>query len=227
MSVSPKYTNELAVLSAWVAMLLPWSVSTHGEPYEFAGESPESSILFVRLPLVELQFRSPVTFEQFRVSPTPAELLDESYPGIELVADVFVADPGSATLAYDGMLQWASLVWGLGALAFLAALVFSVVLYLRELRVTAALPVGPARLMGLLLGTGTLAVTIASVLLFLERGSVGTPVPVGVPVTAALAVVLLRSDTPDLDALAEKREQADLTDDDSQADGQGSAGDDG
>ena len=209
MWVRSEYANELAVLSAWVAMLVPWAVSTH--THETVGGDIENGIFFLRFPLFELQLRSP-GFIEIDGELVPAdeiiaegERFVDAYPGTELAGDVFVTTPPTSLAFYDGALWQASLLWTVAAAAFATAFVFSLVLYFREERVVERLPVAPVRLMGALLGVGALGTAGASVLYYLERDMVGTPIPIGVLVIGALALVLLRTKQiePTEDAVSE------------------------
>lgn len=189
MWVRSEYANELAVLSAWLAVVVPWSGARHTETE--AGLASE--VTFLRFPLLELQFRDPAVIE---VDGDRQEvgILADSYPGTELFGNVFVTSPVSSLGFYSGTLWGATLLWAVAALAIGLAFAFSLALYTREERVAAALPVSPVRLMGGLLAVGALGAAGASGLHYLARDTVGFPIPAGVLVIAGLAAMLLRTE---------------------------------
>lgn len=195
--VRSEYASEFAVLSAWLAMVLPWNVV-----YHTSVPTPlrDSEIAIVRLSIVEVQFRTPavITIDGppnatlDSTTRTVAPVLDELFAGSNVVSDVFVTTPVGAITHYDGYLQLGSVAWALGALALLSAFAVSLALYVREDATVARSPVDPVRLIGGLLGAATVAMAAASVLYFLERDVAGTPIPIGVVVMGALATALLR-----------------------------------
>jgi hypothetical protein len=191
MWVRSEYANELAVLSAWLAMFVPWSGATHTEVHS---SGLEGDIIFIRFPFFELQFRTPALVE---VQGTTRELgmLEDTYPGTELFGDTFATTPPSSVLFYDATLWQASLLWLVAAVGFALALLLSLALYFREEWVGATLPVSPVRLMGGLLGVGALGTAGASYFHYLARDTVGFPIPAGVLVVAVLAAVLLRTES--------------------------------
>ncbi len=187
--VDPEYAEEFAVVSAWLAALVPWSLSYHDS-------GPLQSVLIaIRLPVAEVQLRgaSNVTING---DPKDVEaLMAQVYPGAKVGGDLFVTTPPTSALFYDKLaLVWGSLFWTLGGLLVVGAVALSFGLYLREDAVTERIPVDPVRAMGWLLGGATVALVGATVLFFLARGLVGVPVPVGVVVTGILAGVLLGFD---------------------------------
>ena len=194
MWVRSEYTSELAVLAAWVSLLVPWSVAYNGDAPVFGLDNVDATLYFVRFPLFELQFRSDSVIQN-QVEFDIAGLLASQYPGTELFASIYVTTPPTSALFYDGRLALASVVWSVAALAFLCAFGLSIALYLREDAVVARLPVSEVRLMGALLGVGALGAAAASVLHYTQRAVVGTPIPIGVLVIAAFALVLLRIET--------------------------------
>lgn len=160
--VRSEYAGELAVLSAWIAALLPWSVT--------ATRALGGSLLLVRFPLFEVQYRI----------------------GLPLGRAVDVVDPLSAASAQTGTTAATGYdVWTAGALVVAAALSLSLAYYAAEERLEAA-PLDPVRTMGLLLLGGSVLLGAATVSLF--GGFPGLTVPVGVPLTAVLGVVLLLAD---------------------------------
>jgi len=194
MWVRSEYANELAVLSAWLSVFVPWSGATHTQQGTVLGAEVGSDIIFLRFPLVEFQFRSPAVIQSGAERITVDAAVNGAYPGTELFGDVYLTTPPSSVLFYDSTLRQASLLWTAGAVGFALALLLSLALYVREDRVVAALPVSPVQFMGALLGVGALGTAGASVLQFAARDTVGVPVPVGVLVIAVLAAVLLRTE---------------------------------
>lgn len=191
--VKAEYAPELAVLSTWLSMLLPWSVAYHTK-------GPLGSILvFVRFSVFELQLRFPsrVTFDGVPLD--VARALDAVYSGFQVGGNFYVALPPAAALWYDGALAAANAVWTLAALALLAAFVLSLLVYTDESR-TERFPYPYPRLAGGLLGGATAALALATVLMGLEASTVGLPVPVGLVVMAVLSAVLLRVDIVGADA---------------------------
>jgi len=194
MWVRSEYANELAVLSAWLAVFLPWSGATHTQRGTVLGAEVESDIVFLRFPLVELQFRSPAVIQSGAERIEVDAALDTAYSGTELFGDIYLTTPPSSVLFYDSTLRQASLLWMVGAVGFALAVLLSLALYIREDRVVAALPVSAVQFMGALLGIGALGTAGASALHFVARDTVGFPVPVGVLIIAVLAAVLLRTE---------------------------------
>ena len=165
--VQREHAGALAVLSAWLSGLLPWNVTY----------STDGSIwvLFVRFPLFEFQYTSGLG------------------PGIDGASLRTVL---SAIQIQSGQgLESATLVWGGGAVVILAALLLSVVYYADE-SWSDSLSVHPIRLMGGLLGAAAVLFGIATRFVW-TGGFGGTPIPVGVPLVAALAWVLLTAELTD------------------------------
>lgn len=187
--VRSEYAGEFAVISAWIAMVLPWNIVYHPS----VPTNPlESSIAIVRLSIVEIQFRFPAVIEINGETSSAAGVLDQLFAGTHLVSDAFVATPPGAISHYDGYLQLGSVAWMLGALALLCSFAVSVAFYLREDALLERSPADPVRLIGGLLAVATVATAAASVLYFLERNVAGIPIPIGVVVMGALATALLR-----------------------------------
>lgn len=186
--VKSAYASEMAVVSAWLAALVPWS-ATVGTRVQYG------RMFMFRFPLFELQVRAPTrqVFED-QVVTTGAEL-NAAYPGWELLGSVYVANPVTWTLAAgDGALLGGSLAWTLGALLVAVALGLSVAMYVREEATARRLPADEVRVMGTLLAAATLAFAAATVLYGLDRDVMGLPIPVGVLVVGALSVALLRAE---------------------------------
>lgn len=186
--VQSEYAEELAVVSAWIAALLPWSATV--------GARVEGGRLFVlRFPLAEFQFRAPTRVVLPDRTFTAAEVLDAQYPGWQVWGHTYVADPVSAALTYAGAtLQSGSLLWALGAVLVATAVALSVAMYRDEAATALRLPYDPVRVMGVLLGGATVALVAATVLYYQGRAVVGVPIPIGPFVVGALSVALLRAD---------------------------------
>jgi len=194
--VRSEYAGELAVVSAWLSMLLPWNVV-------YQPDAPvNSTVVFFRFSVFELQVRFPFIFEVDGEIATAAEALALEFPGAGLVWGLFVTTPVGAIIHYGEMavdrsgigqyLYWGSLAWAVAAVVLLAAFVVSIALYLREARFEQRSPVDPVRLIGGLLAVATLATAAATVLYALDSEVAGVPIPVGVLLMGGLAVALLR-----------------------------------
>jgi len=164
--VKAEYANELAVLSAWLTVLLPWNVNYTAE---LVGEG---RFLFVRFPLFQVRY-------SFGVPIGRAIRVDSP-----LGAARFQAGGGSLALPY-----W---VWTGAAVVLAGAVALSVVFYLREEWVE-TWPVDPVRLMGAVLGVGTVGLAVATYYLYVQ-GFPGLKLPVGLVLVAALSGVLLTVD---------------------------------
>lgn len=204
MWVRSAYTSELAVLAAWLSVFVPWNVAyfsrevdtfVPGEALDAFGLSgSETTTMFVlRFPFFELQFRDEtLAFNGIGVDITDS--LAGEYPGTALAGEIYLTSPPTSAAFYEGALWYASLLWTLAAVAFALALALSLALYFRTDWTLERLPASEVRVMGALLGLAALGVAGASLLYSLERDVVGTPIPVGVFVVGALAVVLLRTE---------------------------------
>lgn len=202
MWVKSEYAGELAVLSAWVSLLVPWNIVYHTK-------APlESTVYFLRFALFEIQFRAPseITLNATDVGRGVQQvdveaILAQQYPGTNLVGDFFLTTPPTSALFYEtSRLQQAGWVWTVGALCFFAAFVLSLALYFREEAVSERLPLSEVRLMGALLGVGALGTLAATVLYYLQRSVVGFPIPIGALIIGFLAVVLLQTERVNDDA---------------------------
>lgn len=183
--VKAEYAGELAVVSAWIAALVPWSLSLQPN-------GPFGSIFFaVRWPLFELQVRIPATIEGDQ-QPV-ADALADVYPGSALGGGFYVTEPLSGLSHYgsDALIN-GNLAWLVGAAVVLVAVGLSLALYWDEAGTAARLRVDHVRLMAQLLGVATVAFAVASALYWIGPDYIGVPIPVGVLVVGALAVVLAR-----------------------------------
>lgn len=190
MWVRSEYAGELAVLSAWISVLLPWNITYQGS----APPDGLGTVYFFRFAFFEIQFRRPWVFEINGDVTRATEPLDATYAGSQLFGNVFVTTPPSAASFYDGALGQASLLWAGAALVFAAAFLLSLALYFRENAVAERLPVSEVRLMGALLVVGALGTAAASVQYFTTDVTGGIPIPVGVIVVGVLGLVLLQTE---------------------------------
>lgn len=145
--VESDHAGELAVVSAWFAALLPWSVS-------FA-TNEGVSLITVRFPVGMFQFLF----------------------GADLNVDLFVpvwAAPGLE--GSNAALQTGYYVWLAGALVVGVAFLLSLVYYSREATVERRLPVSPVRVMGGLLTLGGGCLLISAVRIFQSAPGVTIPV---------------------------------------------------
>jgi phosphatidylserine synthase len=164
MWVRSEYSGELAVLTTWLSVLIPWNVT-------YVSGVAGGALLFVRFPLFQIRYSF----------------------GVPIAAGITVTDPLSATAFQRGQaLEPVYQLWTVGAAVFAAALVVSAVYYRREAWAE-SWPVDPVRLLGtLLLGTGV--VLAAATYLLLSRGFPGVPIPLGVVFLLLFGGVLLTVD---------------------------------
>ncbi|SHH31556.1 DUF7549 family protein [Halobaculum gomorrense] len=171
--VRSEYAGELAVLSTWVAALLPWNV--------FYGAVAGGTVLFVRFPLFQIRYAF----------------------GVPFVRATSVSSPVSAYLLQSGTsVQVAYGLWLVGALVYLLALAVSLYYYREEERAD-AWATDPVDVLGGLLVAAAVLFFVASVLFpeqFLGigfgvgGGFPGVSIPVGAVLQLALGAVLLRAD---------------------------------
>jgi uncharacterized protein (TIGR04206 family) len=162
--VRAEYAGALAVVSTWLAALVPWNVT-------YSPDVSGGAVLFVRFPFFQIRY----TF------------------GVPLTRRVAVSDPLSAIAFQAGQsIQVAYQVWAVGAGILAVAVAIAVVYYRFEDAVESG-PVDPVRLLGGLLGLSGLALA-ASTYLLATRGFPGVPIPVGVLVLLVLGGVLLTVD---------------------------------
>ncbi len=191
MWVRSRYTSELAVLAAWVSLLVPWNIAYHSSATVEEFPAVEGTVFFLRFAFFELQLREQsVVAGDIRVD-NFAEFLDVQYAGAELFGGLYVTSPPSSAAFYDGTLWQASVLWTVAAVAFGLAFALSLALYFRTEPTTERLPVSEVRLMGGLLGIVTVTLAGSSYLYYLEREVAGTPIPVGLLVIGALSLTLL------------------------------------
>ena len=161
MWVRSEYAGELAVLSAWLCALLPWSVT-----YASSGSNRLVRIHFV------------YAYFQFAPGSPLATVLDNV---VLLTRAGRVANNPSAEFGYQ--------LWVLGAALLTLALATSVVYYRFDRRLEERSPVDPVRVLGgLLVGAG---LPLTGATYFVHGGVVGVTVPVGVVFLLVLGGLLL------------------------------------
>lgn len=178
--VRSEYAGELAVLSTWVAALVPWSV-------QYAPLSGGASLLFVRFPLLQIRYvfgLSLIRGTQVGL-PVPPGVIDVE--GFLVSAIAFQDNPG---------LSQAYWFWAGAALVYLLALAVSLLYYREEERVK-AWRVDPVRLLGGLLVVTAGLLGIASYLAWDAAAFPGAPIPIGVVIVGLLGGVLLSADRRD------------------------------
>lgn len=188
--VRSEYAGELAVLSAWLAALLPWNVT-----YAASIEGLPGSVLFIRFPFVQIRYLFGVPFADATRVTTPIgarELSDPNWANR-------LFDFSSVTAGYD--------VWMVGAVVILVAVLLSFAMYLREAEVEARLPAPSVRVMGGILGVSGLLLTVSTIQFYMEEPFGGIPIPIGLAVLLPLAGLLLTVD------LEEKPDTTDHRDD--------------
>lgn len=162
--VRAEYAGALAVVSTWLAAVVPWNVT-------YSTGVSGGAVLFVRFPFFQVRY-------VFGVPPARR---------------VAVSDPLSAVAFQAGQtIQVAYQAWAVGAGILAVAVVVATVYYRYEAAVEAG-PVDPVRLLGGLVGLAGV-VLVASTYLLATRGFPGVPIPVGVVVLLGLSVVLLTVD---------------------------------
>lgn len=161
MWVRSEYAGELAVLSAWLCALLPWSV----------GYASQGSDRLIRIHFL-------YAFFQFAPGSGLANLLDTTVYVGEAIG---FANDASVSLGYQ--------LWAVGAVVLTLALGLSVAYYRLDERLEARSPVDPVRVMGALLVAA--ALPLAAATYYVHAGSVGVTVPIGVPFCLVLGALLL------------------------------------
>jgi hypothetical protein len=191
--IKEQYAEEVAVLATWIVTVLPWSVAT----VSYAGDAPvESLLVFFRFPLFELQARFPgqIMANGEVIQTIPSEFLTAQYGGVGLLGNVYLGVPVLRLGEVAGLVAVAQVLWSVAALVTLALFVLSVAMYRRESVVRAWLPRDYVTVTRV--GFAVLAVTLAgaTAALAMTDAPYGTPVPIGVVLLGALAVVLWRAE---------------------------------
>lgn len=188
--IKAEYADEFAVVTTWLAAVLPWSVA-------YTTEAPAQSwVFFFRFPIAGLQFRMPTEInvgDQVVDAGVP-ELLADAYGGIGLFGNLHLQVPPLQIGASDGALLAAHALWTLAAVITFIAVVLSVAMYRREDAVRARLPMGYAKLTSIVFGVLALLLAGATAAFAMADAPYGTPVPLGVVIVTAFAVVLWRAE---------------------------------
>ncbi|WP_144902297.1 DUF7549 family protein [Halobellus captivus] len=162
--VRAEYAGALAVVSTWIAALVPWNVT-------YSTGVSGGSVLFVRFPFFQIRY---------------------AY-GVPTARGVSVSDPLSATAFQVGQtIQAAYQVWTVGAAVLALAIAFSVLYYRYEERIESG-PIDPVRLLGGLLTLTGVVLAVATYLL-VTRGFPGLPLPIGVVLLFVFGALLLTVD---------------------------------
>lgn len=167
--VRSEYAGELAVVSAWLAAVIPWNVT-----YATAEGLP-GDILYLRFPFFEVQYL--IGFE-----------IGENQFFLNTIGDAVSQQIGQGVFT-------AYAIWLAGAAFVAVAVLVSVAYYVEEDRVEAG-PVDPVRLIGGLL-TVAGVVLAAATYLFVTRGIPGYPIPLGTVLLLVLGGILLTVDRRD------------------------------
>lgn len=173
--VDSEYAGALAVLAAWLSVLLPWSFSLRTG--RLLGEN--ASLVVVRFPFAMVQFLFGPEIQGF----------DTLVPAWE--APWFPAD-APPSLADFTTVSNAYTVWLAGATVLMIAFAFSLVYYARDEIIETRAPVDPVPIMGVLLAVGGGALLLATVVLVGPLA--GLTVPVGAVIVPVLGVILMRTE---------------------------------
>ncbi|SNR31851.1 DUF7549 family protein [Halorubrum vacuolatum] len=163
--VRSEYAGELAVVSAWLAALIPWNVT-------YSTAEGIGGVLYIRFVFAEFVYFSDL------------EIDGRSFEFLSIRRAVVQQTGEFVFLAY--------LMWVLGAVLIAAAVVLSIVYYFRETRVEAG-PIDPVRAMGALLCGSGLVLVVANYLI-VTRGIPGVPIPIGTLLILVLGGMLLTAD---------------------------------
>lgn len=162
--VRAEHAGALAVVSTWLAALVPWNVT-------YSANVSGGAVLFVRFPFFQVRYAF----------------------GVPVAQRVAVSDPLSAVAFQAGQsIQVAYQAWAVGAAILAVAVVVAAGYYRYEAAVEAG-AIDPVRLLGGLVGLAGVALAAATYLLA-TRGFPGVPIPVGVVVLLVLGGVLLTVD---------------------------------
>jgi hypothetical protein len=167
MWVRSEYAGELAVLSTWLAALIPWNVT-------YAPDVAGGSLLFVRFPLFQVRYSF----------------------GVPVGRAIVVSDPLSALALQRGQsIEPAYRLWVAAAAVVALALTVAALYYRRESWVE-SWPVDPVRLLGTLLlaAGGLLAVATYHLV---GGGFPGIPVPLGVVFLFVFGALLVGAERTD------------------------------
>lgn len=164
--VKSKYAGEFAVVSAWIAAVLPWYVS-YAPDVEGGG-----SVLYVRFSAVQIRYIF----------------------GIPFADAVTVSHAVKAKTLDSGAIETAYVVWWVGLAVLVLAVALSVFMYVDLETVEDALPVSSVRVMGGLLTLAGAVLAVATALFYTRTIFGEYPIPIGLAVMLLLGVLLLRVD---------------------------------
>ena len=133
--VRSEYAGELAVVSVWLSVLVPWNVSV--------ATLSGGSLVFVRFPFGQIRYNF----------------------GVPLARGIALSDPLSAFAFQQGQtIGTAYAAWVVGAGVLAVAVAYSLVYYAREARVE-SWPLDPVRAIGALLAVTAVVFGVATFLL--------------------------------------------------------------
>jgi len=198
--VRAEYAEELAVVSAWLTALLPWSLSygTPGGSRYVAIRFP--FVIFENIAGLGQQFDGTRLITPWSAMERTVSFgLQEAYSGSELTSRYGTTDPGlgvttlldAVAVAPNYEAVWAYLLWAVGLVVLGLAVVLSLLMYF-ETDVAAAFPYDVVRTMGVLLGVTAVLYSAATVMLYLQFP--GLYLPIGPFLYVALAYILLTVD---------------------------------
>jgi len=169
--VNPEYAREFAVLSAWLSLLLPWSLT-----YGRLGSGDGAGTVFqMRFPYIMIQYVSGVPFvEAFQ---------------LRWAHELMALEQGNN----EGLVV-AFAVWLVGSALLTVAFVLSLLLYGEADFLDEYGEMTPVRAMGVLLLLTGIVMTVSDV--FLWQSSPGRQIPVFTLFYYVFAVVLLAIEEP-------------------------------
>lgn len=166
--VNSDYINEFTVLVAWISLIIPWNI-------QYRTLDGIGDLVFIRFPLFQIRYQLGFDVGQ-------QNLLLHPYNAYQYQAGNAMAEP---------YLYW------IPAAAFVAlAFLYSLSLYFAEDRVANALPASPPRIMGGLLGAGTVFFCTSTFKL-LTVGFKGINIPLGLAFMVFFTWMLLTNPTTD------------------------------
>lgn len=188
--IDEQYADEVAVVTTWIAAFLPWTVAYTGEAFQ------GSRIFFFRFPAFGLQLRFPleVTADGRVLETNIPQRLAEQYGGFGVFGNLHVELAPLQMETGDGAAAIAYLLWTVATLVMVAAVVLSLAMYVREDDVRTRLPVEYPTLASITFGVLAVFLAGATAAFFLSDVAYGVPIPLGVVILAAFAVVLWRAE---------------------------------
>jgi len=174
--VNPEYAQEFAVLSAWLSMLIPWSLT-------YASSSNSDAALFVmRFPYVQIQYVTGLPLvEAFQLRNAYGSMMAEQ------------ANNEGLAIAFG--------IWLVGSVILTVAFVLSLIMYAESDVLDDYRDIAPVRVMGVILLLAAVVMTVSDV--FLWQNMPGRQIPVFTLFYYVFAVVLLAIEEPTSDGTAE------------------------